>query len=61
MFEAAKLGAAPERFPNLEAAMDYIAGSPACEHEVRPWVLNIETQVFVIVGGRVQPAKGAQR
>ena len=58
MFEAAKLGASPEQFVHLEAAIDYIAGTPTHAGEVRPWVRNVDTKVFVIIGGRVQPRNG---
>jgi hypothetical protein len=58
MFEAAKFGASPEQFANLEAAIDYIAGTPTHAGEVRPWVRNVDTKVFVIIGGRVQPRIG---
>jgi hypothetical protein len=61
MYEAAKLGAPTERFPNLEAAISYIAGSPTCENEVRPWVMNVETRVFLFIGDRVQRPQGALR
>ncbi|MDR5826101.1 hypothetical protein [Caballeronia sp. LZ043] len=55
MFQAAKIGALPEQFVSLDAAINYIAGTPTDASEVRPWVRNIETQTFVIIGGRVQP------
>lgn len=58
MFEAAKLGASPEQFPNLEAAIGYIAGTATHAGEVRPWVRNVDTKVFLIIGGRVQPQTG---
>lgn len=61
MFEAAKLGAYPERFPNLEAAIGYIAGTVSHAGEVRPWVRNVETKVFLIIGGRVQPQNGVRQ
>ena len=61
MFEAAKLGAAPEQFPNLEAAIGYIAGTATDAGEVRPWVRNVDTKVFLIIGGRVQPQTGVRR
>jgi hypothetical protein len=57
MFEAAKLGASPERFANLEAAIGYIAGTATDACEVRPWVRNVDTKIFLIIGGRVQPQK----
>ncbi|WP_250537071.1 hypothetical protein [Caballeronia sp. AZ10_KS36] len=58
MFEAAKLGASPQQFVNLEAAIDYIAGTPSPTGEVRPWVRNVDTKTFLIIGGRVQPRNG---
>ncbi|MDR5762924.1 hypothetical protein [Caballeronia sp. LZ035] len=61
MFEAAKLGASPEQFPNLEAAIDYIAGTATYAGEVRPWVRNVDTKVFLIIGGRVQPQNGVRQ
>jgi hypothetical protein len=61
MYEAAKLGAPAERFPDLEAAITYVAGSHTCENKVRPWVMNVETRVFLIIGGRVQRPQGAPR
>ncbi|VXC84239.1 conserved hypothetical protein [Burkholderia sp. 8Y] len=61
MFEAAKLGASPERFPNLEAAIGYIVGTATHAGEVRPWVRNVETKVFLVIGGRVQPQNGVRQ
>ncbi|SAL86105.1 hypothetical protein AWB74_07568 [Caballeronia arvi] len=61
MFEAAKLGACPQQFPNLEAAIGYIAGTATQAGEVRPWVRNVETKVFLIIGGRVQPQTGVRQ
>ncbi|MDR5883837.1 hypothetical protein [Caballeronia sp. LZ032] len=61
MFEAAKLGASPEQFPNLEAAIGYIAGTATDAGEVRPWVRNVDTKVFLIIGGRLQPQTGVRR
>ncbi|WP_244818608.1 hypothetical protein [Caballeronia sp. Lep1P3] len=61
MFEAAKLGASPERFPNLEAAIGYIAGTATHVGEVRPWVRDVDTKVFLIIGGRVQPQSGVRQ
>ncbi|SAL03859.1 hypothetical protein AWB81_06522 [Caballeronia arationis] len=61
MFEAAKLGASPERFPNLEAAICYIAGTATHAGEVRPWVRNVDTNAFLIFGGRVQPQNGVRQ
>ncbi|SAL00770.1 hypothetical protein AWB77_06198 [Caballeronia fortuita] len=61
MFEAAKLGASPQRFPNLEAAISYIAGTATHAGEVRPWVRNVDTKVFLIIGGRVQPQNGVNQ
>lgn len=56
-FEAAKLGAVPVHFTDLEAAVNYIAGSPTRDNEVRPWIRNVDTDEFVVIGGRVQPPK----
>lgn len=61
MFEAAKLGEYPQQFPNLEAAIGYIAGTATHAGEVRPWVRNVETKVFLIIGGRVQPQNGVRQ
>jgi|GEM_PF-1794668 len=61
MFEAAKLGASPEQFANLEAAIRYIAGTATHAGEVRPWVRNVDTKVFLIIGGRVQPQNGVRQ
>ncbi|SAL77592.1 hypothetical protein AWB67_05124 [Caballeronia terrestris] len=36
MFEAASLGASPEQFANVEAAICYIAGTATHAGEVRP-------------------------
>jgi hypothetical protein len=58
MFEAAKLDASPEQFTNLEAAIGFIAGTTTHAREVRPWVRNVETKVFLIIGGRVQLQSG---
>ncbi|KAK42869.1 hypothetical protein BG58_37605 [Caballeronia jiangsuensis] len=61
MFEAAKLGASPEQFANLEGAIGYIAGTATHAGEVRPWVRNVDTKVFLIIGGRVQPQNGVRQ
>ncbi|SAL05546.1 hypothetical protein AWB81_07207 [Caballeronia arationis] len=61
MFEAAKVGASPQRLANLEAAIDYIAGTPTHAGEVRPWIRNVETKAFVNIGGRVKPRNGVPR
>jgi hypothetical protein len=61
MFEAAKLGASPEQFVNLEAAISYIAGTATHAGEVRPWIRNVETKVFLIICGRVQPQNGVRQ
>jgi hypothetical protein len=60
-FEAAKFGAVPGRFTDLEAAVNYIAGSPTRDNEVRPWIRNVDTNAFVVIGGRVQLPKGGPR
>jgi hypothetical protein len=61
MFEAAKPGASPEQFANLEAAIGYIAGTATHAGEVRPCVRNSDTKVFLIIGGRVQPQNGLRQ
>jgi len=61
MFEAAKLGASPEQFAKLEAAIGYIAGTATHAGEVRPWIRNVETKVFLVIGGRVQPQNGVRQ
>jgi hypothetical protein len=58
MFEAAKLGASPEQFANLEAAIGYIAGTATHAGKVRPWIRNVDTKVFLVIGGRVRPQNG---
>lgn len=58
MFEAAIVGAPPERFETLEQALEYIADTPVCENKVRPWIRNVTRShgqlEFLIIAGRAK-------